>query len=188
MRVCDKCRKPFTTVFKINVEAYSKIGEHIRNSSRELELCESCYEKISNLLDVHDIETTWVESTVFGKTYFEEKMMVEGSQLIPSSLVINCKKIMLEDRKLDIQIDVTDAMKNCNTVVINDNMFLRPTNTKTWRIIGYVGRSDYDGPSDDNLDFKLELDASVTKDEVLEILETRYKKYRTRVFKLYTED
>ena len=96
---------------------------------------------------------------------------------------------MLEDRKLDIQIDVTDAMEKCNTVIINDNMFLRPTNkTKTWRVIGYVGRSDYDGPSDDNLDFKLELDASITKDEVLEILETRYKKYRTGVFKLYIEE
>ena len=78
MRVCDKCRKPLEAVFKISVEAYSKSGEYIRDSYRGLELCESCYEKISHLLNVQDTENVWVEPTVFGKTYFDEKMTIKG--------------------------------------------------------------------------------------------------------------
>lgn len=59
------------------------------------------------------------------------------------------------------------------------------TKLKVWRVTGYVGWSDYDGPSDDNLDVKLILDASITKDEVYAILNERFKKYRNTVFKLY---
>lgn len=35
-----------------------------------------------------------------------------------------------------------------------------------WQITGYKGRSDYDGPQDNNIAFKVALDARLTKDDV----------------------
>ena len=54
--------------------------------------------------------------------------------------------------------------------------------TRTWRAVGYHGFSDYDGPGDNNFDFTIELDPSVTKSAVIEIVRQRYIKDRVVVF------
>lgn len=51
--------------------------------------------------------------------------------------------------------------------------------TKEWHITGYAGFSDYDGPDDNNLDFTMVMDDSVTKDEIEALLVQRYSKHRT---------
>lgn len=51
--------------------------------------------------------------------------------------------------------------------------------TNTWKVSGYCGWSDYDGPADNNLNFEIEMDKSVTKDELETLLFNRFgKKYR----------
>ena len=55
-----------------------------------------------------------------------------------------------------------------------------------WRVSGYRGRYDYDGPEDDNFCFVTALDARLTKDDVLELFFNRWShKYRT--VSLYAE-
>jgi hypothetical protein len=55
------------------------------------------------------------------------------------------------------------------------------SSTKTWTIEGYIGFNDYDGPSDNNLSFIMEMDKSVSKEEIEYLLFSRYKRYRTIV-------
>ena len=50
--------------------------------------------------------------------------------------------------------------------------------TKTWIISGYKGFDDCDGKSDYNIGFELEMDSSVTKEEIESLLVSRYKRYR----------
>ena len=42
--------------------------------------------------------------------------------------------------------------------------------TNTWRITGYRGSSDYDGPADNNTDFELIMDRRFTQRDVEEIM------------------
>ena len=50
---------------------------------------------------------------------------------------------------------------------------------KVWNVTGYKGRDNYDGPSDDNTDFHVAMDARFTKDDVVDIFLNRFgKKHR----------
>lgn len=60
------------------------------------------------------------------KLYTKEATFAVG-QLEPSSksLVINCKKISLEQRSLGIVIDISESIENIDTVEINGIKFTR---------------------------------------------------------------
>lgn len=47
---------------------------------------------------------------------------------------------------------------------------------KIWQITGYRGRDNYDGPTDDNLNFSTALDSRFKKKDVEEIFTARYSK------------
>lgn len=57
-----------------------------------------------------------------------------------------------------------------------------------WRIIGYIGFSDYEGKEDNNLNISMKMDATVTKHELETLLLERYKKYRNIVLNIYKEE
>ena len=49
-----------------------------------------------------------------------------------------------------------------------------------WRITGYKGRNDYDGPMDDNIDIEIIFDSRFKKDDVENIMLAYWgKKYRS---------
>ena len=49
-----------------------------------------------------------------------------------------------------------------------------------WRIIGYKGRNDYDGPADDNTNINVAFDSRFTKEDVEDIMFNYWgKKYRS---------
>ena len=53
---------------------------------------------------------------------------------------------------------------------------------KTWKITGYKGWDDWDGPEDNNLNFTVVMDARFSKDDVQEIFLNRFsKKHRSVV-------
>ena len=53
-----------------------------------------------------------------------------------------------------------------------------------WRITGYKGRNDYDGPDDDNIDIEIIFDSRFKKDDVETIMLNYWgKKYRSVVIK-----
>lgn len=45
-----------------------------------------------------------------------------------------------------------------------------------WKISGYMGWSDYDGPQDDNVNFIVAMDSRFKKEDVEEIFVNRYSK------------
>lgn len=51
-----------------------------------------------------------------------------------------------------------------------------------WHVKGYAGWNDYDGPEDDNIDYFLSLDKSVSEKEVYALLNERYKDKRVTAF------
>lgn len=188
MHVCDSCKLPLVGTYKVNMEGYSSFGAYIHGSKVEKELCKKCYDKLRVFIQPSSEEAKITESTNGPvTTTFKEHVTASGSAgMIPNTMVINCESIKIADAAIELEIDVTDAMKNTDKLIINGNEFIRKSdNTRTWHVVGYAGRSDYDGPDDDNLDFTLTLDKSISKDEVYTILSDRYKKYRNTVFKLY---
>lgn len=49
-----------------------------------------------------------------------------------------------------------------------------------WRITGYKGRNDYDGPADDNVNIDVIFDSRFTKEDVEDIMFSYWgKKYRS---------
>ena len=50
--------------------------------------------------------------------------------------------------------------------------------TTKWKVEGYAGYSDCDSVQDYNLHFEIEMDKSVTKEELEALLLHRYKKHR----------
>ena len=48
-----------------------------------------------------------------------------------------------------------------------------------WRITGYVGFDDYDSKADDNKNYTLLLDTSLSEEEVLNLAFGAYKDYRS---------
>jgi len=60
--------------------------------------------------------------------------------------------------------------------------------TNKWKVTGYYGFSDYDGPEDDNINLIMEMDKSVTKEELEYLLFKRYEKYRCVVLKTKKEE
>lgn len=53
---------------------------------------------------------------------------------------------------------------------------------KTWKITGYIGFSDYDGPKDDNLTTYIVFDERFSKKAVIDFMVYFFsKKYRTVV-------
>ena len=50
-----------------------------------------------------------------------------------------------------------------------------------WHITGYKGFSDYDGPSDNNIDMHIAMDVMFSKEDVETMLFKRYEKNRTVV-------
>lgn len=46
-----------------------------------------------------------------------------------------------------------------------------------WRITGYKGRNDYDGPEDDNTKIDLIMDSRFTKENVEEIMAQYWSKF-----------
>ncbi len=54
----------------------------------------------------------------------------------------------------------------------------------TWRITGYRGQNDYDGPSDDNTDLEIIFDSRFKKEDVEAIMFCYWcKKYRSVAIK-----
>ena len=53
-----------------------------------------------------------------------------------------------------------------------------------WRITGYKGRNDYDGPADDNTDIEIIFDSHFKKEDVEDIMFSYWgKKYRSVAIK-----
>ena len=53
-----------------------------------------------------------------------------------------------------------------------------------WRIMGYKGRNDYDGPQDDNIDITIAMDSRFKKEDVEDIMLNYWsKKYRSVALK-----
>ena len=46
-----------------------------------------------------------------------------------------------------------------------------------WRITGYKGRNDYDGPEDDNIKLDLIMDSRFTKENIEEIMAQYWSKF-----------
>lgn len=46
-----------------------------------------------------------------------------------------------------------------------------------WKITGYKGRNDYDGPEDDNIDLNLIMDDRFTKEQIEEIMSQYWSKF-----------
>lgn len=46
-----------------------------------------------------------------------------------------------------------------------------------WKITGYKGRNDYDGPEDDNTDLDLIMDSRFTKEHIEEIMSQCWSKF-----------
>ena len=54
----------------------------------------------------------------------------------------------------------------------------------TWRITGYKGRNDYDGPADDNTDLEIIFDSRFKKEDIETIMFNYWgKKYRSVAIK-----
>lgn len=54
----------------------------------------------------------------------------------------------------------------------------------TWIIKGYKGFDDCDGVCDYNLDYELDVDDKINKEEIEQMLFNKYKKYRTVVLNI----
>ena len=53
-----------------------------------------------------------------------------------------------------------------------------------WRITGYKGRNDYDGPQDDNIDITIAMDSRFKREDVEDIMFSYWgKKYRSVAIK-----
>ena len=56
-----------------------------------------------------------------------------------------------------------------------------------WHITGYKGFDDYDGPSDNNINVHIAMDAKFSKKHVEKMLLKLYEKYRTVVLSVEKE-
>lgn len=56
-----------------------------------------------------------------------------------------------------------------------------------WHITGYKGFDDYDGPSDNNIDMHIAMDAKFSKEDVKKMLFKLYEKNRTVVLSVEKE-
>lgn len=53
---------------------------------------------------------------------------------------------------------------------------IRKMKIKVWKVEGYKGFNDYDGPQDNNLNIEVAMDARFKKDEVEEIFVNKFSK------------
>lgn len=57
---------------------------------------------------------------------------------------------------------------------------MKEPKANVWRIIGYKGRNDYDGPMDDNTNLEIAFDSRFKKEDVEDIMFNYWgKKYRS---------
>ena len=62
------------------------------------------------------------------KTAFCETLFAVGSGLKPLTTVINCKTIILKQESIGVEIEVTEAFKRTNTIIVNGVEFVRRAN------------------------------------------------------------
>ena len=208
MRSCDNCGKSLASKssYRVNSECYNSCGQFISSNGINIELCDECYANIftynlspssevfkkycRRLLD-KKIKPQSNKATLIYGNPTAVGVTVGKSSPDPNSIEITCDSLVLKDKSLAVKLDLTGGIENFEKIIINGEVFINQrlessNSINTWRIIGYRGFSDnYSGPEDDNLDITIKLDKTIAKDEVIAMLNEKFKQYRFRVFKLY---
>ena len=55
---------------------------------------------------------------------------------------------------------------------------------RRWKVQGYAGWYDYDGPQDNNFEFYYELDDKITREDVESIIKNKYKNERILAYEI----
>lgn len=75
---------------------------------------------------------------------------------------------------------VNAGIAGCGDVNAEKHNGKKPLKAKVWKVFGYKGNDDCDGPADYNFSFEVVLDAGFSKEDVQDIFANRFsKKHRT---------